>query len=308
MKKSIFILYQGDDWATTVPGHTDAQEFGYTAWGTLCEKQGIDLLRGSLAWFKNGAFTKMWRFENGKWKKVAKKVKPNVIYDKCSLYDRKTGKLVTEVLEKKQEVEKYFTLVNDTEFTNLFDNKLYQSVIFHQYMPDSHLVQAGETVRKSGADPIVLKGFYGSGGKKVTISSALSVRADRKMLQQEFIHATHKGTLQDIRIVFVGEKPVYALTRIAKKRSLYTNFHQGARIEFLDLKKLKNVLAITKKIVVQLRPFQKKVFSLDFLIDSKKRKPLLVEINSMPGLDVFSPESAAYLKKYLVALTHYLLS
>lgn len=306
--QSILILYQGDDWKRSKPHHSDAQSFGYATWASQCKKKNIELYRATPDWFRNGRFFRSWKFTANGWEKVKKAVVPTVIYDKCSIYDQKTGAILPKVMIQKNKIETACRVVNDPEFSNLFDSKLNQALIFSQYLPKSSLVYPGQVVLKKGKSPIVLKEFYGSGGKKVVISHEAKMVAQKKLLFQEFIDASKNGVLQDVRIVFLGSKPQYALTRIAKKGSLYTNFHQGAHIEFLDLKKLSRMIALAKEIMQPLEIFPKRIFSLDFLVAQKTGRAYLVEINSMPGLDVFSEKSKKILEGYTRNLTEYLLS
>jgi glutathione synthase/RimK-type ligase-like ATP-grasp enzyme len=108
------------------------------------------------------------------------------------------------------------------------------------------------------------------------------------MLEQEFVAATVGGVLKDIRITFTGNKVQYAYYRIAPRGTLYTNVHFGARMEFINLRDIAPLVRHARDVARPLAIFPKKIFCLDFLVDAKQRKPLLIESNSMPGMDGFT--------------------
>jgi hypothetical protein len=307
MKKSILILYQENDWSESSPDFSDAQNFGYNTWAQLCRAQGLVLVRASIEWFTGKSFSKHWMNVDGKWTKVSHTIAPSVIYDKCNEYNPKTGELIPSLHAKKRDLARAFSVYNEPEFTELFHSKLQQAVIFGESMPKTELVHPGDKIKGTKTKPVVLKNFFGSGGKQVTILDH-NYTVTTKMLKQEFIAASKNGVLKDVRIVFLGSEPVYALSRKAKKGSLFTNFHQGASIEFIPLSAISKEVSNAKKIAKKVTVFRKAIFSLDFLTDPKTKKIYLMEINTMPGLDVFSQESLTTLKSYLKKLTQYLLS
>lgn len=306
-RKSILVLYPGDDWKLAKPDHSEPHAFGYRAWGEYCKTQGIDFYRASMKWYKNGAFSKAWKFENGAWKKVAKLVRPTVVYDKAALYDKDGGGFEAEHHAQKLKIRDRVPVLNDPEFSLLCDSKIHQAVMFYDVMPRCSLVHPGDVVEAKNGAPIVLKNFYGSGGKQVEIIKKAKVTVKHLALHQEFVEASKNGKLADIRVVFIGEKPVYVLSRIARPGSLFTNFHQGASITFLKLLEAKEAVALAKNIAKRLSAFPKKVFSIDFLRDAKSGKLFMIEMNTMPGIDVFNDESRGVLDAFVAKLTSYLL-
>jgi glutathione synthase/RimK-type ligase-like ATP-grasp enzyme len=95
-----------------------------------------------------------------------------------------------------------------------------------------------------------------------------------------------KKEVADLRIVFMNHKPIYALSRIARKGSLFTNFHQGATPIPVPLKFIpKSVKKITQEIIRKLSIFPHAHYSADFIFKNSG-KPKLIEINTTPGFDL----------------------
>lgn len=308
MNKSILILNNEEDWNLEKPDFTPSQNLGYSTWGEVCKKLDIRLYRSNINWFKEGKFTKGWQFVNNSWQKVENEIKPNVIYDKCGNFNKITGDLLIEIHEKKLEIEKIIPLVNNTYFDNLIDNKLNQAVIFKDFLPYSRLALAGESITNEDGKTLVIKNIRGSGGKQVQITNDKEIYLQHNSIVQDFIDAKQDNEIKDFRVVFLGESPQYALSRIAAEGSLYTNFHRGASIEFIKLENIPDLLELCKKIIQRLEAFEKKIFSLDFMYDRHSQKYLLVEANTKPGLDVFSEESLDLLEAYLTNLSNYLIN
>jgi glutathione synthase/RimK-type ligase-like ATP-grasp enzyme len=309
--QSILILYNSDNWNAVQPSHSDAQKFGYDIWGYICMRKKVLLTRASLHWFNNttNAFDKHWEFQEGKWiKKENDKFKPDVIYDKSRNYDSATIEYLPDIFNKKIRISSCVPIVNNPDMTDLLDNKLNQVVLFANYMPRSILVNKGVSFEAKKDAPVVLKKFFGSGGKQVRIVNEGKIVAETRMIKQDFIQARRGGVLRDVRLVFIGDGVQYGLSRIAKEDSFYTNFHQGARIEFLDLTQYTKLIKKAKEITKPLKIFSKRVFALDFLIDAKTKQEYLMEINTKPGLDVFDEHSKPILESYVEKLTDYLLN
>ncbi len=304
----ITILYIEDDWHKPEVDHSESQKLGYSTWGKIAEKMGIRLTRVSIEWFHTDGFVKFWEFTGRSWVKKEEKLVPSVCYDKSRGYDELSLKEIPEAMTKKQRINAISPVINDPLFSSLLNNKLNQALIFHKYMPSSRLVLPGEVIENKEKEMLVLKSFFGSGGKQVKITNEQNIKIEEKLLLQEFIKAKSGDVLKDIRIVFLGEKPQYALSRRAAEGSYHTNFHQGATIEFLDLNDLNDIISYSKEISKSLDIFPKKVFSMDYLIATETGKPYLIEINTMPGLDVFDEKSISILEDYLTELSKYLLA
>lgn len=308
--KSILILYNKDSWDIEQPKHTPAQKLGYSVWGQICQEKNIKLSRASFQWFNTEKkfFDKHWQYDNGKWlKKENNKFLPTVIYDKTRNYDFKTIEYLPECYKKKLRIAACCPIINYPEMTNFLDHKLNQVLVFNKHMPNAKVVEKGEEYLALKDSPVVLKNFFGSGGKQVQIITKGKVKIEQRMLKQEFIKAKKQGVLKDVRLVFIGDQVQFGLSRIAKQDCLFTNFHQGASIRFLDLKDYQDLIKKALAIAKPLQVFPKRIFALDFLFDAETGKEYLIEINTKPGLDVFDEKSKPILKKYLSNLTDYLL-
>ncbi len=315
--KSILVLYAGDDFGRKQPAHRAGLRNMYNHWQAIAKARGYDLLRASIQWFEDDHFFQYWRHVgNSTWEKVTGvKYLPSSIYDQAAYLDRKTGHFLPNVYPIKLKISKIVPLLNQPEFTILVDNKLNQSVIFSKFMPKTTLYLKGDVARNPQKQIMVLKRLHGSGGKTVDITRASRFRFIRPTIEQEFIAAKQNGQLKDLRIVFNGDDARYAYHRIAKSRSLFTNVHQGAKTLWVELDDIPEVIDLARKIMRPLRVFPKKVYSLDFLVDSQTNKPFLIEANTAPGFSVFRTatnktpaEREKLINNYLNYLTDYLFS
>jgi len=191
-------------------------------------------------------------------------------------------------------------LFNSPLFRATFNNKLSQYVMFGEFMPFSQIANNKEelkkTITESPSQKIVIKPLYGSGGFGIFIGEkkkALSEKYIYPVLVQEFIVSekgipgiSQKDEVADLRMVYQGGKMAYALSRIAKSGSLFTNLHQGAAGKMIPKEMIPECLndmaeKINKKILI----FQNAQYSLDFIFDNDGR-PYFVEMNTTPGIDL----------------------
>lgn len=296
-------LSSGNDWHRPQPKLTPDHEEQYNALWHVLHKKKLELLRASYQWFKDGYFTHSWRMVRpGEWEKHTGKIRPSFIYDRTVRFDWQTGDYLITPYNTKREIARHVPLYNMPDFTELIDNKLYQATIFSDVMPTTRLWHTGQTVSNPKGEHVVLKHIGGSGGTFVTITTEKKIPVDTTLIQQGFIRAAKKD-LRDYRVGIIGEQIQYVYSRIAAKGSLYTNVHQGAHMEFAALKDVQPITRQAKKILARLRPFRKKILSLDFMVDTSNNTPYLVESNSYPGTANFG---AARLEKYLTNLVDYL--
>lgn len=302
-RTTILSTYTGDDWshARAQTGHYTEVE--YRAWRDVARPLKVDLLRASVQWFKNGRFSKYWRQTADGWEKVRRPIKPTLVYDRTRTFKKKSGAPLYFVKPLRQEIARHIPLYNTPEFSEIMDNKLYQALIFPSHMPRTQLLSADSVFKNPRGKWVVLKQLEGSAGQQVIITRKKSVAVDVPMIEQEFVPVTSGGVTKDLRIMFIGRTPQYAFHRIAPKGSLYTNVYMGAKVEMVSLSEIKSVLRYAQEIMQPLNVFPKKVFTLDFLIHQKTRKPYLIETNTMPGTDTFSQ---ALLHKILRNLTVHL--
>jgi len=141
-----------------------------------------------------------------------------------------------------------------------------------------------DLIRMVGGAPLVIKLLEGTQGKGVILAdshqSAVSiVNAFKEMsaniLVQEYIQESH-GT--DIRCLVIGDKVVAAIKRQAKEGEFRANIHQGGQALKVKLTSEERRIAIASAKAMGLR-----VAGVDIV--RSKRGPLVLEINSSPGLE-----------------------
>jgi glutathione synthase/RimK-type ligase-like ATP-grasp enzyme len=119
---------------------------------------------------------------------------------------------------------------------------------------------------------------------------------------QEFIDSSLgvpgiSSGLHDLRLVFVNNKLIYSYIRKPQKGSFLANLSQGGSLVIIPSKKLpQSLFPIVKYVQQTFATFNPKIYSIDFMFDKKKR-PWIVELNSMPGL-FFTPAE----KKFMFAM------
>ncbi len=141
-----------------------------------------------------------------------------------------------------------------------------------------------DVIRIVGGAPLVIKLLEGTQGKGVILAdsqpSAVSIiNAFKEMganiLVQEYIQESH-GT--DIRCFVIGNKVVAAIVRQAKAGEFRANVHQGGRALETKITAQERSIAIAAVKAMGL-----KIAGVDLV--RSKRGPLVLEINSSPGLE-----------------------
>jgi len=282
--KTILTLYGSDDWHVDEPFENAGVVRMYEIWESIGKRKGFQIARASMEWFVNGAFTKYWHLSNGKWRKVKRRLKPTVIYDRSLVYDRKTGRIIHTDYLKKQEITKFVPIVNVPDFTRLMDNKLYQAAIYRDVMPDTVLVTPGTIVKNPTGKRIVLKALGGAGGRFVYITRAKRIKVTERMIKQTFLDAERDGRFEDFRIHFVGDRAMYIYTRVSQKGSVFTNVRKGAEFHFISFKDQPRVHKLALELHKRLSVFPKKIYAIDFMIERRTGKPNVIEVNSAPGM------------------------
>ncbi len=309
MKKNIVIIYSTDDWNKKKPFSKKSKEtrLSFEDWYKRAEKYNMKFYRASIKWLdeSTGTFSKAWTFENNEWKKVMKPIKAHAIYDKT------VGKNDYITFDKKMSIQEKVPMLNNPLFRTITNNKLSQYMFFGEYMPKTLLAnnkqELSDTFSDIKSSKVVIKPLHGSGGFGIFIgkkSDALKKRLTYPVIVQEFITSTkgipgfsQKDEVADLRLVYTDHKLVYALSRIAQKGSLFTNFHQGATAVLVPKNKIpKSVQKMSKNIIKKLSLFNQSHYSLDFIFDDNK-KPILVEMNTTPGFDLLRIVGTERIKK-----------
>lgn len=297
MKKNIVVVYWGDDWKLDVPlRKAEPTRKSFEDWHDRGLKHGIEMYRASMKWYdlKTNHFQKAWAYRNGRWIKVRKPIKPDMIFDKImSSRDYQLFGLKMKAAQK----TKFF---NHPLFRAMYDNKLSQYLILSQFMPKSYLaINSDEfkaAVKKIKSSKVVVKPLYGSGGFGIKIdmkNKVLRAKVKYPVFVQEFIKSqkgipgfSKKNEVADLRMVYINHKLIYSLSRIAKKGSLFTNFHQGATALLVPKNKIpKKAAKMAADIVKILKSFKQAHYSLDFIF-TNTGKPILLEMNTTPGFDL----------------------
>ena len=306
--KKIVVIYFEDDWKKKVPlNDATATRESFENWHERGLDCGIEFFRASIGWYneKKNVFEKSWAYRDKKWQKIEKPIKPDLIFDKIA------GKKDYELFDWKMTVGKKTKIFNHPLFRALCDNKLNQYILFKEFMPSSFLInnhlELNDVLKKIKSLRVVIKPFYGSGGFGIFIGTkndALKQKIEFPVLVQEFIKSekgipgfSQKKMIADLRLVFINHKLIYALSRIAKKGSLFTNFHQGATAILVPKNKIpKSVNKIVQKIIDKLSLFKKNNYSLDFIFKNNGG-PVLIEMNTTPGLDLLGIVGNKKIKK-----------
>lgn len=295
--KNVVVVYHGDDWKKKVP-LVDAlpTRESFEFWHEEGLKRGIAMYRGSINWYnpKKNVFKKAWAYRNNEWIKITKPIRPDLIFDKIK------GVRDYSMFDFKMDISKKVKIFNNPLFRTMFDNKLSQYLVLSEFMPDSYLAidkkHLVSVLKKIRTAKVVMKPPYGSGGFGIKIckkKEALKKKMEYPIFVQEFVRSekgipgfSKKNEVADLRMVFVHHKLIYALSRIARKGSLFTNFHQGATAILVPKKFIpRSARKIARKVIKKLSIFPEANYCLDFIF-TNSGKPLLVEINTTPGFDL----------------------
>lgn len=295
-QKALFILYNEDDWGDVVPLQRSPEtRISFEEFYTFSATQGWDVYRAHIDWYDEatGLFSRAWTFSSQSWEKKEHPPRPNAFFDKVA------GKYDYALFEKKIRMSLQAPFINSPTFRTLFDNKFHQYLIFSEWMPLSFLAenrsQFIDTLKKIRTSKAVVKLLYGSGGKEVSIAEKSELLEETfafPVIVQEFIPTagvpgfSQKEEVADLRLVFINHQLVYALSRIAKQGSLFTNFHQGANAVLIPQEKIPAAcMEAAESIMASLRHFERAHYSLDFMF-TPEGAPIFIEMNTTPGFDL----------------------
>ncbi len=287
--KTLLTMVSFPDWHKDDPTPDSDIKLMYAVWSTIARRRGFEIHKAAAPWYKDGYFTKSWRYNpRGFWEKSYKKIKPTLIYDRGIGFDRVTGEPNEQINAKKALVAQKIPMFIQPVFTRLVDNKLYQAAIFRDVMTRTFFAPKGTRVKQKRKQKVVVKALGGLGGNYVKITDSKNIVVPQQSIVQEFIDARVDDAVRDFRIHFVGNQPQYFYTRVAPVGSLYTNVHLGASFYWIKPSDHPQIWALAQQIVKRLTVFPKKFFAIDFMVDAKSHKPILIEINSMPGTNEFT--------------------
>ena len=147
----------------------------------------------------------------------------------------------------------------------------------------SHTMDIHDVIEKVGKTPLIMKLLQGTQGNGMvlaeTMKAAESVmnafkQVDADILIQEFIK---ESSGIDIRVIVVGKKVVAAMQRVAPEGEFRSNVHRGAATKHINLTPEEEEIAIKSTKILGLS-----VAGVDLM--RSKRGPLVLEVNSSPGL------------------------
>lgn len=156
-----------------------------------------------------------------------------------------------------------------------------------------------ELMRLVGGAPLVVKLCNGTQGRGVvlaeTIKAAESVidafrELNADFLVQEFIKEAGGS---DVRCFVIGNKVVAAMKRSAAAGEFRSNLHRGGSAELTKITPAERATAVKAAKVMGLR-----VAGVDLL--RSERGPLVMEVNSSPGLEGIETSTAKDVATYII--------
>ena len=297
------ILFGKSDWQKPNPFINKEYQESYEYFYTFCKQNNIRMYRASYRWYdyENCIFKHAWTYEGkrGGWKMVSD-IRPDLIYDKT-----KSG---AEAYQAKELIGETYSFINDLNFTKIIDNKFVTSLIFPQWSKKNWFVKTEADIRKLlpelQSSKIVIKPISESGGKGVHIIDKKDL-ADLvfcgENIVQEFIDSSGgipgiSNKAHDLRLVFAGDKLVYAYIREPMDGSFLANVSQGGILTIVPVENIPSSLSpIIQAVNETFRSFSNRIFSIDIMFD-EYLNPWIVELNSMPGL-FFTAEEKPYIVK-----------
>ena len=147
----------------------------------------------------------------------------------------------------------------------------------------SHTMDIHDVIEKVGKTPLIMKLLQGTQGNGMVIAETMKAaesvmnafkQVDADILIQEFIK---ESSGVDIRAIVVGKKVVAAMQRVAPEGEFRSNVHRGAATKHINLTPEEEEIAIKSTKVLGLS-----VAGVDLM--RSKRGPLVLEVNSSPGL------------------------
>lgn len=294
MRKNLVTIYTEDDWEVDTPLESSPEtKASFEDFYTYANSIGVDVFRANIEWYDphSQSFLKAWTYRDEQWMKISESVKPDAVFDKLP------GRLSYPLFDLKMSMP--FPVVNSPMFRAALDNKLSQYLAFRNHMPTTYLaknIQEAEDAAKSlSGDTVVLKQPYGSGGKQVEICEKSEIKNTSltfPIIVQQFVPTagvpgiSDQGEVADLRIVYIGEAPMYALSRKAEEGSLFTNFHRGASAIAVPWEAIpENCRQMASAIVRDLSVFRGENISLDFMFTTEGA-PIFIEMNTTPGFDL----------------------
>ncbi len=268
--------------------HIGAKLPVYLRFLELCQKRGWEVYVLTRRTYQgDGHFLKSWRFYRGKFEKITKPVRIDLVYD------RSAG------IAFPPENDETVIWVNRRDFKILAWDKWKAYRQIGKYMPKTFWVGKKDNLAKMlsfiKSDWVVLKPYNGLKGIGIFIgpkSKALKfnfLEKYPKYIAQEFVD-TSGGisnvtlSMHDLRVVIVNGKAVWSHVRVPPTGSFKANAAGGGVLTEIDYRLVPDeIKIIVDKIAVNFyKKYDNPLFSIDFGM-GKDGVPRIFEINDQIG-------------------------
>lgn len=272
----------------------------------LCQNESWEVYALTRKTYKgNGNFDGVWLFKNGKFERIEKIVKINLVFDWVG------------DLQFPPKINGGLRVVNCRKFKELTCDKWAAYQILKEYMPKTFWVgdlkNAAGVLDRVTTENIVLKPFNGLRGKGIFIGSKEKLKEFRpekentKFILQEFVDTSNgipgiTPGKHDLRIVVINSEVVWCHVRVPAEGSLLANAAQGGNLTEIDYVRVpESVKKIVKTISGKFyNEYDNPMFSLDFGIN-EKGEPKIFEINDQIGFPKWEMKNRDTFLKALVA-------
>jgi len=313
--KHIVLMYSKSHCDIAVPFVTKKQEaymiklFEYgKSQGVMYYRSGLDQIDLATAIFK-----KVWSLNNqGKWE-IVLDIKASAILDHTT-----PSQKIFEDYVLMTTVDGVVPVCNQSHFRRNLGNKLTQYILFNQFMSPTYFLnskkQLQEVAKKDTNGVYVKKPLYGQLGNGVSKGIIKDFLQDDTLeypfVLQKFINSTIniKGTnvngFADLRLTFINNELIYALSRVAAVGSFITNLDKGGHAEAVNLEQIpSDALEIANKVKQQLSIFKTSTYCIDFLFENGKA--YIVEMNTRPSTELlYKSGNMEAVKRSIIATTN----
>lgn len=286
--------------------HIDVKLPTYLRLLTLWKEAGWDAYVLTRKTYKgDGIFDGVWEFADGKFVRVLKPVKMDLVYDRSAgvaFPPAGDGSVIW---------------VNNRDFKILAWDKWKAYREIGEYMPATFLAESEKDISailpKIKTDWVVLKPFNGLKGIGVFIgpkSSALNftfLPKYKKYVAQEFVDTSGgipgiTSGLHDLRVAVVNKKIVWSHVRVPPEDSFKANAAAGGKLTEIDISLIpEKVVKIVEKIAEKFnKQYDNPIYSLDFGIE-KGGTPKIFEINDQIGFPKWEMKNRDNFLKSLIS-------
>jgi glutathione synthase/RimK-type ligase-like ATP-grasp enzyme len=270
------------------PLETDVLNGCYKDFITILQSLGAEAYLAPWQNYEKCKITKGVTFSDG-WKE-AHDINVDVVMDKFPFND--------ETNALRESMKKEVGLVNDPRLETFFFFFLNTYQTFSEFVSKTFTVNTLEEYEKSvkqiTSSKVVIKPRYGLDGIDVHIieKNEQPSSIEKDTIIMDWVDTTHgnktlgiKGT-NDVRCVVINGEIDHALCRSSEK-SLITNYYQGGKMHFIDIKDVPSLVLEKVKIIdKKIEHIHPRIYCADFMIDGNG-KVWLIEMNSKPGLHMF---------------------